>query len=544
MKSKKILAVLLAATTVLAMAGCGNSGSTTPSTDANASAQTSSAAAGTESSAAASSEAPSGEKPTITFMVMDHYGKALGNVGSEDVKKAAEDYTGINVEFNWVANDSYNDVLGVTLMDKANMPMVITLGSDLTANVVQAAKDGAFWDLTEFLKDKEKYPNLAYMSEDVAKAFTVNGQLIGIYRSRPIGRNGLGYRADWAEKLGLAEPKTVEDIYNMMYAFTYDDPDGNGKDDTYGLCLCKYTGPLDIIQTWFGVGNQWVEKDGQLIPVHQTEEYMEALKWMKKMYDDGLVYRDWATRETNTWSDGVKNGECGMFLDVLDNSRRIWDYFVNENIPSVTGEGLASMKLIGGIATTEGGEPHTLATSGSGGCFLITKAGAKTEADVEACLTYLDKMNDNPMKILADYGIEGRDHEIVDGYIVDLLSTEEVQNKPAIGLNQTVPYIASPESLKELMTVEKSDRLIEEEALKLANEEIAVFNPAIGYLVSSNVNAEVGTDLKDILDRARTQFICGQLDEKGLQDQFKVWEQRGGNDLIKEINELNAADQK
>lgn len=544
MKSKKILAVLLAATTVFAMAGCGNSGSTTPSTDANASAQTSSVAAGTESSAAASSEAGSGERPTITFMVMDHYGKALGNVGSEDVKKAAEDYTGINVEFNWVANDSYNDVLGVTLMDKANMPMVITLGSDLTANVVQAAKDGAFWDLTEFLKDKEKYPNLAYMSEDVAKAFTVNGQLVGIYRSRPIGRNGLGYRADWAEKLGLAEPKTVEDIYNMMYAFTYDDPDGNGKDDTYGLCLCKYTGPLDIIQTWFGVGNQWVEKDGQLVPVHQTEEYMEALKWMKKMYDDGLVYRDWATRETNTWSDGVKNGECGMFLDVLDNSRRIWDYFVNENIPSVTGEGLASMKLIGGIATTEGGEPHTLATSGSGGCFLITKAGAKTEADVEACLTYLDKMNDNPMKILADYGIEGRDHEIVDGHIVDLLSTEEVQNKPAIGLNQTVPYIASPESLKELMTVEKSDRLIEEEALKLANEEIAVFNPAIGYLVSSNINAEVGTDLKDILDRARTQYICGQLDEKGLQDQFKVWEQRGGNDLIKEINELYAADQK
>lgn len=544
MKSKKILAVLLAATTVLAMAGCGNSGSTTPSTDANASAQTSSVAAGTESSAAASSEAGSGERPTITFMVMDHYGKALGNVGSEDVKKAAEDYTGINVEFNWVANDSYNDVLGVTLMDKANMPMVITLGSDLTANVVQAAKDGAFWDLTEFLEDKEKYPNLAYMSEDVAKAFTVNGQLVGIYRSRPIGRNGLGYRADWAEKLGLAEPKTVEDIYNMMYAFTYDDPDGNGKDDTYGLCLCKYTGPLDIIQTWFGVGNQWVEKDGQLVPVHQTEEYMEALKWMKKMYDDGLVYRDWATRETNTWSDGVKNGECGMFLDVLDNSRRIWDYFVNENIPSVTGEGLASMKLIGGIATTEGGEPHTLATSGSGGCFLITKAGAKTEADVEACLTYLDKMNDNPMKILADYGIEGRDHEIVDGHIVDLLSTEEVQNKPAIGLNQTVPYIASPESLKELMTVEKSDRLIEEEALKLANEEIAVFNPAIGYLVSSNINAEVGTDLKDILDRARTQYICGQLDEKGLQDQFKVWEQRGGNDLIKEINELYAADQK
>ena len=72
----------------------------------------------------------------------------------------------------------------------------------------------------------------------------------------------------------------------MMYQFTYGDPDGNGKDDTYGLCMCKYTGPLDIIQAWFGAGNQWKEVDGKLVPVHQTEEYLEALKWMKKMYDD------------------------------------------------------------------------------------------------------------------------------------------------------------------------------------------------------------------------------------------------------------------
>lgn len=53
----------------------------------------------------------------------------------------------------------------------------------------------------------------------------------------------------------------------------------------------------------------------------------------------------------------------------------------------------------------------------------------------------------------------------------------------------------------------------------------------------------MGTDLKDILDRARTQYVCGQIDEAGLQEQFKVWEQRGGADLIAEINEMYQADQ-
>lgn len=539
MKLRKSLAVILTATTVFSMTGCGSESGGAKGTDATVAASSSatSQTAGTESAGQAG-----GEKTTnISFMAMDIYGKAMANIGSEEVKQAADEFTGITVDFNWVANDSYNDVLGITLMDKANMPMVITLGGDLTANVVQAAKDGAFWDLNEFVWDAEKYPYLSQMNKDVSKAFTVDGQLVGIYRSRPIGRNGLGYRQDWAEKLGLGEPETIEDVYNMMYQFTYGDPDGNGKDDTYGLAMCKYTGPLDIIQAWFGAGNQWVEKDGQIIPVHQTQEYMEALKWMKKMYEEGLIYRDWATRETNTWSDSVKNGECGMFLDVLDNSRRIWDYFVNEEIPSVTGEGLASMKLIGGIAAEKGGERRTLATSGAAGCFLITKAGAKTVEDVEACLTYLDKMNAEEMRILVDYGIEGRDHEINEaGYIVDLLATREVQEKPPIGLNQSVPYI--PETLEGMKTVEKSDRLLEEEAIKKANADIAVFNPASGYLVSSNINAEMGTDLKDILDRARTQYVCGQLDEKGLEDQFKVWEQRGGAELIKEINEMYQAD--
>ena len=83
----------------------------------------------------------------------------MGNVGSEDVLKAAEDYTGINVDFNWVANDSYSDILGVTLMDQSeyahgNHLQEATWG----ANIVQAAKDGAFWDLNDFVWDEEKYP--------------------------------------------------------------------------------------------------------------------------------------------------------------------------------------------------------------------------------------------------------------------------------------------------------------------------------------------------------------------------------------------------
>ena len=46
-----------------------------------------------------------------------------------------------------------------------------------------------------------------------------------------------------------------------------------------------------------------------------------------------------------------------------------------------------------------------------------------------------------------------------------------------------------------------------------------------------------------ILSEARTQYICGVIDEQGLQDAWDDWANKGGNDLIAEVNEAYAADQ-
>ena len=52
-----------------------------------------------------------------------------------------------------------------------------------------------------------------------------------------------------------------------------------------------------------------------------------------------------------------------------------------------------------------------------------------------------------------------------------------------------------------------------------------------------------GADLDNIRSEARTQYICGVIDEQGLQDAWDDWANKGGNDLIAEVNEAYAADQ-
>ncbi len=42
-------------------------------------------------------------------------------------------------------------------------------------------------------------------------------------------------RQDWLDNLGLAVPTTLDELKEVLRAFTEDDPDGNGQNDTYGL---------------------------------------------------------------------------------------------------------------------------------------------------------------------------------------------------------------------------------------------------------------------------------------------------------------------
>lgn len=478
------------------------------------------------------------ELPTITFMVTDFQaGESLGKENSDLVIAAYEEYTGIHVDWKWADNGAYSELFATALMDIDNMPMILTASGQISGLVVEAAEEGAFWDLTPFLESGD-FPNLAQANPKTLQGLTVGGEIIGIPRLRELGRYGLSYRTDWAEKVGITEaPQTIEDVYDMLYKFTYGDPDGNGKDDTYGMEMTKYTGPFDIIQTWFGCGNGWQEVDGELVPVHMTEEYKEAIDWIKKLYDEGIIRSDWATVDTSEWSNGCKKGESGVFIDVMDSGRRIWDYFVNNEVMSVTNpDEYASMTLLGPI------NERTLATSGYNGFYLITTDGAKTEEDVINCLTFLDKMNDREMLILADYGLEGYTYDWDDeGYLVkyDGLDTNTT---PHVGLNQAVAYVPGYAAGENPVKQTERDAALTE-CYEQRTRPVAISNPALVYLTSSEIYAAYGTELATILDDARTQYICGTIDEAGLEAAWQDWYDRGGADLIAEINAAYQADQ-
>ncbi len=46
-------------------------------------------------------------------------------------------------------------------------------------------------------------------------------------------------RTDWIQALHISTPTSWEDAPNALKAFTTEGPDGNGKQDTFGVALSK-----------------------------------------------------------------------------------------------------------------------------------------------------------------------------------------------------------------------------------------------------------------------------------------------------------------
>jgi len=439
----------------------------------------------------------------------------------------------VKLHFEWVPNSSYTDKFNITLAS-GKLPTIIYVPDVKNPNFVNAVRAGAFWEVGEKMKN---YPYLSQANPVIMQNSSIDGKNYGVYRGRALGRNGINYRKDWLENLGLEPPKTIDDFYNMLKAFKEQDPDGNGKDDTYGMVLVKWTGQwasgFDIIKLWFGAPNKWGVVDGKLVPEHETPEYLEALRFMKKLYDEGLINQDFAVFDSAKWNDPVVNGQAGVIVDVTDNAARLDDAI--HRMLAEQGKDQPDVHFVDNMIGVVGDHGlRALPTSGFAGLLAIPKSSVKTEEELDRVLAFLDKMNEPEMQTLANFGIEGVHYTVEDGYAVRISDTVKLESEVE-GLNQMLPFIPEDQGLK----VKQTPLRIKTEELQKEAEQYVVPNPAEPFI--STVYSQKGQQLDNIINDARIKYIVGQIGEEELLKAFETWRRSGGDDLVKEMNELYAA---
>lgn len=218
---------------------------------------------------------------------------------------------------------------------------------------------------------------------------TFDGRLMAIPKveSNLFSSNILWIRTDWLEKLKLEKPKTVEDFMKVADAFTTQDPDGNGKNDTFGLAIYKdlfasgYAQAEGFFNMFNAYPNIWIDKEGKLANGSVQPEVKDALAALQDMYSKGYIDPEFGVKDANKVNEDVNAGKAGMMFGNFWNAAWINDAKVND--PTFEWDPIA---LPG-----KDGTAKTQLSFGTSYYYVVSKKCEHPEAAIKMLNGYLDK---------------------------------------------------------------------------------------------------------------------------------------------------------
>ncbi|MCZ8519832.1 MULTISPECIES: extracellular solute-binding protein [Paenibacillus] len=222
-----------------------------------------------------------------------------------------EEHTGLDVQVDLPPQERYHQS-AEALLASGQPPDLISVYSQVW--VARQARRGAILPLDEWL---QKYG--ADLRRSVPEAAWAqaryDGKIYAIPSLNPNEGMELMYaRKDWLDRLGLQPPRTLEEYKRVIRAFALEDPDGNGRQDTYGLGLMNHLFRSAPFFGAYGVQlNQWVEREGKLVYSNTLPETKKALLFLADLYREGAIDPEFPLANQAKLSQMVERGQVGLF---------------------------------------------------------------------------------------------------------------------------------------------------------------------------------------------------------------------------------------
>ncbi|WP_165452676.1 extracellular solute-binding protein [Paenibacillus thalictri] len=504
-------------------AGCGGGGQGSPAGSAPAGNTASSQPAG-----AGSASGTSTPKAPLKLSIMATYYTPQPPTNQNEVWKKLQEITNTQIDMTWVPRSAFDDKVSVSIASNDLPKVMLALNSSSPA-LVNAIKSGLFWEIGPYLKD---YKNLNALSKVQFESTKIQGKTYSLYRSRPLARFGVTIRKDWLENLNLKEPKTPEDMYEVMKAFTKNDPDKNGKDDTYGVLAFKdgqgYLIPH--IASWFGAPNEWKEEGGKFTPAFMTDEYLQALKYIKRLYDEKLINQDFVVTEEQQMNTMFNQGKAGVNLGLFDDVGKI-----QLELKKINPQ--AKIAIVDTIAGPKG--QHIWSQPGYTGVYLFPKSSVKTEAELKDILAFFDRMQEPDAVNLLTWGVEGKQYK-VNGGKAEKTVPDDTFNNDMLGLGE----LRIDDGSKELVMTGEDPLTTQGKQLIKDNAKLVVSNPALSLYFESPTWSQKSNELRKIASDGTVKFIMGKIDENEWKKVQDDWRKAGGDKVLTEFAEAFAKSKK
>ncbi len=255
------------------------------------------------------------EKITIRWM-----GFPIDGVGTPDetIEKYIEEKFNVNLEPIFITYGEYQDKKAMMLAGDDIPDLIYEFDP---SNVVQDAEQG-FIAKISYETIKQYAPdvyNIINETEPRAWSYSrVDGENFGIpnlaYENNNV-KIGL-WREDWLKNVGIDKiPETIDEMGDALYKFTYNDPDGNGVDDTYGMTGAISWNAMfqDIFGAYGAMPFDWVKTEDGNVYGGLQQNTVEALTTLTNWYKQGLIHPDFITDSVSgTAKEKFANGKIGF----------------------------------------------------------------------------------------------------------------------------------------------------------------------------------------------------------------------------------------
>ncbi|WNR42890.1 type 2 periplasmic-binding domain-containing protein [Paenibacillus roseipurpureus] len=240
--------------------------------------------------------------------------------------KWAKEKLGITLKELWdvPTADAYTTKLRLTLTTNDQLPDVFVLTDEnLIANLMESGK------VKDISADFEKYA-----SERIKKLYADNNSVFNQVKkgnqvlALPLLAGGdstnpvLWVRQDWLDKLNLKAPKTLDEFEKVMDAFTNNDPDGNGKKDTFGFAVSGkngYSNWMSDASFIFGassgkfIPNMWYKGDDGTLKYGSVQpEMKQGLAKLQDWFKKGYLDPELAANDEVKATEAFVQGKAGM----------------------------------------------------------------------------------------------------------------------------------------------------------------------------------------------------------------------------------------
>lgn len=249
---------------------------------------------------------PVGELPivdkTMTLRMFAPQYPTIEDMETNTYTKWLEEQTNIHIEWDLVPNEALNDRKQLMLAS-GDYPEVILHGNLTPDEQMRYGEQGVFLPLNDLIDQyapnvKKAMEELDYLERSITAP---DGNIYSIPMVNECFHctypNKYWLNKAWLDNLGLDIPTTTDELYTVLKAFKEEDPNGNGKTDEIPLTAATED------TMWGGnfavyLMNPFIYNDGDTYLTVQddkvslaanTDEWKEGLRFMNKLYSEGLI---------------------------------------------------------------------------------------------------------------------------------------------------------------------------------------------------------------------------------------------------------------